>query len=110
MGGVDPIKRAVGGSENQKGGASINVVSIICPLPLVEIGLIDLLKSGGAMSLPASPAPTGRRPSACIAQGLGTVVYVSRGRQRLEGSLIEFSLRSCTKRIRPLFEVARISR
>ena len=56
MGGVDPINRAVIGSENQGGGASINLVGIICPLPLVEIGLIDKLKSGAAMAL---PAPTG---------------------------------------------------
>ena len=55
MGGVDPINRAVGGSENQ-GGASINLVGIICPLPLVEIGLIDMLKSGAAMALPAPTA------------------------------------------------------
>ena len=62
------------------------------------------------MSLTAPPAPTGLRPSAaaaCIAQGLGSTICKSRS-ERLEGSLIEFSLRSCTIRTHFLFEVATI--
>ena len=40
----------------KSGGASSNVVGIICPLP-VEIGLIDLSKSGGAKVSPTPAAP-----------------------------------------------------
>ena len=41
------------------GGTSSNVVGMICPPPLVEIGLTDLLKSGGIMTPLAPQAPTG---------------------------------------------------
>ena len=51
--------RAVARSENPRGGALSNLVGIICPLALVEIGLTDLPKSRGAVAPLAPPAPTG---------------------------------------------------
>ena len=50
--------RAEGRSENPGGGVSSNVVGIIC-LPLVEIGLTDLSKSGGPWQLRYPPTLTG---------------------------------------------------
>jgi hypothetical protein len=40
------LRHAVGRSENPWGGGSDNLVGVLCPL--VEIGLTDLPKSGGA--------------------------------------------------------------
>ena len=49
--------RAVGRSENS--GVPVNLKGLICSPTLVEIGLTDLPKSGGAMAPPAPPATTG---------------------------------------------------
>ena len=51
------VFRVVGRSENQ--GAISNVVGIICPLPLVGIGLTDPIKYGEGSHGPPSPhSPT----------------------------------------------------
>ena len=46
--------RAVRRSENP--GVPLFLLVIICPPPLVDIGLTDLPKSGGAMAFPAPPS------------------------------------------------------